>query len=503
MAGSAGKVTTVVSAQSSSRMPLSIATQIGYSVGHIMNDLCSSCWFTYLIIYFTRVLGYSQSMAGVLCLTGQFADGICGPFFAVLIDKSPTSSCYPRRKSWHALGTGMVALAFTFIFHECLNCSDKPMIVQQIYFSVFIVTFQWGWGIVQTAHLSLLPVLTNNSKKIVLLSSTRSSLTFLSGIVVYSVMWLLLRGSDSTEVGPGDDRAFNYLSYAIISTGFIFSALFHILVKEPRELATSTISNQTSEESKESKPSSSSDSSVSEIDYKLLVNVKPLRKSRSIFKWLRFNRFYLISFMYLCARVCCNIPQVYIPLYLTKTLELDKASIACYPLMILIFSVAGSFLGRFVDKRLGHKLTFTLGSITVCASCAWFYIQDKAHHQYTYGAAALIGVGSSAQLILSLSLMAELIGDDTANGSFVYGATSFIEKVFCGTLIALLQYYNPEDCTTHCDQGEISAYYRYTIALVPSFTALLSLVSTLLLHIVERKGKIRSPRPQSGIYTVG
>ena len=42
-----------------------------YSVGHILNDLCSACWFTYLIIFLTEVKQYSESFAGILMLVGQ------------------------------------------------------------------------------------------------------------------------------------------------------------------------------------------------------------------------------------------------------------------------------------------------------------------------------------------------------------------------------------------------------------------------------------------------
>ena len=42
-----------------------------YSAGHILNDLCSACWFTYLIIYLTEVKQQSESFAGILMLVGQ------------------------------------------------------------------------------------------------------------------------------------------------------------------------------------------------------------------------------------------------------------------------------------------------------------------------------------------------------------------------------------------------------------------------------------------------
>ena len=50
---------------------LSLRTKFGYGVGHIFNDLCSSLWFTYLLIYFHNVERFPNTLAGVLLLIGQ------------------------------------------------------------------------------------------------------------------------------------------------------------------------------------------------------------------------------------------------------------------------------------------------------------------------------------------------------------------------------------------------------------------------------------------------
>ena len=49
------------------------------------------------------------------------------------------------------------------------------------------------------------------------------------------------------------------------------------------------------------------------------------------------------------------------------------------------------------------QLTFSLGSVIVIAACAWFYLQEQQHHQYTYGAAALIGTRYCLYFIIILA----------------------------------------------------------------------------------------------------
>ncbi len=58
-------------------------------------------------------------------------------------------------------------------------------------------------------------------------------------------------------------------------------------------------------------------------------------------------------------------------------------------------------------------------------------------------ASALLGSGGSTILITSLSMTADLIGDNTNSGAFVYGAMSFSDKLSNGIVIALLQQFSP------------------------------------------------------------
>lgn len=36
---------------STEQSSLSLLQKLGYSVGHVMNDLCAAIWFTYLLVY--------------------------------------------------------------------------------------------------------------------------------------------------------------------------------------------------------------------------------------------------------------------------------------------------------------------------------------------------------------------------------------------------------------------------------------------------------------------
>jgi Na+/melibiose symporter-like transporter len=52
---------------------LNLMRKLSYGVGHVLNDLCASMWFSYLLIYLHRVLLFNDSLAGYMMLLGEQA----------------------------------------------------------------------------------------------------------------------------------------------------------------------------------------------------------------------------------------------------------------------------------------------------------------------------------------------------------------------------------------------------------------------------------------------
>ena len=57
------------------RLPLKL--QLAYGVGHVLNDVCASMWFTYLLVFFHLVLQFSNWEAGFMLLVGQVMIFLC------------------------------------------------------------------------------------------------------------------------------------------------------------------------------------------------------------------------------------------------------------------------------------------------------------------------------------------------------------------------------------------------------------------------------------------
>ena len=139
-------------------------TKICYGVGHVLNDLCASMWFTYLLVYLHKVVKFSNAAAGTLLLIGQIADAICTPIVGIESDRTGRFQ-YGRRKIWHLVGVISVALSFPFVFNLCLGCENSKPWSKFIYYAPFIAIFQFGWAASQISHLSLIPELTTDDNE--------------------------------------------------------------------------------------------------------------------------------------------------------------------------------------------------------------------------------------------------------------------------------------------------------------------------------------------------
>ncbi|XP_034853361.1 major facilitator superfamily domain-containing protein 12 isoform X1 [Mirounga leonina] len=325
--------------------PLSVAARLSYAVGHFLNDLCASMWFTYLLLYLHSVRAYSSRGAGLLLLLGQVADGLCTPLVGYEADRAAGRCvrCGPR-KAWHLVGTICVLLSFPFIFSPCLGCgAATPEWAALLYYAPFIVIFQFGWAATQIAHLSLIPELATSDHEKVELTALRYAFTVVASITVYSAAWVLLhlQGSPSLggarrvtdQLGVQDVPVFQNLSLLVVGVGAVSSLLFHLGTREGRR--------PRAEEPDEHSP--------------LLAptTARPLLLWKH---WLREPAFYQVGLLYMSTRLIVNLSQTYIAMYLTYSLNLPKKFIATIPLVMYLSGFCSSFLMKPVNKCIGRNL---------------------------------------------------------------------------------------------------------------------------------------------------
>ncbi|XP_043990511.1 major facilitator superfamily domain-containing protein 12-like, partial [Gambusia affinis] len=411
----------------------------------------------------------------VLLLVGQIADAICTPLVGYESDQTSGCGNYGKRKTWHLVGTLSVVVSFAFIFNQCLGCDpNTPQWASLIYFAPFIIIFQFGWAATQISHLSLIPELVTCEHAKVELTAYRYAFTVIANITVYALAYLLFHGQaaeDEDSLGPADTNIFRNLSLIVLGIGALFAAVFHLGTTErPNHKASRDSGGEEEEEEEEAEgerrpllPSSTVSSSL--LQWKC---------------WLQQPSFYQVALLYMSTRLMVNLSQTYISMYLINTLGLPKKYIATIPLVMYLSGFLSSFIMKPVSKHIGKSLTYFVGLLLIMAFSYWVLLDHKMGQQI-YGAAVLLGAGSATILVISLSMTAELISDQTQSGAFVYGAMSFTDKLANGVAVMIIQAMHP--CHTVVCCPACVWFYHYIMVIVTggvAVVAALALCSILI-----------------------
>ncbi|CAG7820664.1 unnamed protein product, partial [Allacma fusca] len=185
------------------------------------------------------------------------------------------------------------------------------------------------------------------------------------------------------------------------------------------------------------------------------------REKMEVLDWLKMFQFYVVGLIYMATRLSVNVTQVYVPLFLQKSLRLSVGSLATLSFIFgAVLSISGSLLIAFLDWE-----------------------GDPGFKSYAiYFVGALLGGGGSAMLVTSLSITADLIGSNVESGAFVYGAMSFTDKLSCGIVISLINYAAPcQEDAGSCDSSLEVSYYRDSLATVCGGTSLIGVMAVVIL----------------------
>nr|CAD7459697.1 unnamed protein product [Timema tahoe] len=369
-----------------------------------------------------------------------------------------------------AHGTLCVLGSFPFIFSPCLNCEHSHHIAQLVYYSAFVIIFQFGWASVQISHLSLIPDLTPSEHERTGLISIRYSFTVCSNVLVYLITWGVLHVTSDVQdaqIGPKDAYKFKHIVWIGLSLGAVTSLVFHLFVKEAplEDGAHSPVVGQ---------------------------------DKRTTSRVLRDHRLYQVAALYMATRLFSNLAQVYIPLYLHESLGLGAESLAIVPLVMFLASFGMSLVTKILNRKAGRKekpppvhpteirtsispssavglnTTSALANYATEAASIWVYLGSGS--RYTgyeiYAVAILFGAGSSVMLVTSLGITSDLIGNNTESGAFVYGAMSFVDKLANGIAVVVIQIFKCQTCPN---------YFRDILAFVCGGSAVFGLFCLIFL----------------------
>ena len=191
-----------------------------YACGHMLNDLCAACWFTYLLVMLRDAHNLMSWKSAVVLLCGQVADAIATPSCGLLSDRSKGLQLWrlrlERRQLWYVIGTVLVAINFFLIFGISLPeliRSDAPEWSVLLYYCCAASLFNVGWAAVQVSHMAMVPELSKNEHTRVVLNSARYSESVIANVSVFGILALW------SELVSETMRQYTYVSYTTLAFG--------------------------------------------------------------------------------------------------------------------------------------------------------------------------------------------------------------------------------------------------------------------------------------------
>lgn len=419
---------------------MKLTQKVFYGFGHFYNDLCSALWFSYLVLFQTRVFHLNQLQSGILILTGQIADALATPVVGIYCDRIKVKF-YTKRKLWHLIGSILVTLSFPLLCYNFFpKTNELPTFIMKkialssfVFYLPFIVLFQIGWAIVQISHMSLIPDLSSIQSDRIDMNAIRYFFTIMANIVLYSIIWFVFN-SDTSAIGENDSTMILYTSLSLTSIGCLFSLLFHVFLQEKKE--------------------NNEDTNVLE-EFDSQSNILINDNRRGWRKWFKLPKFYLITLMYGTSRLLVNCTQVYFVLQLVYSMNIPKTAIAFCPLILYIFSLIGTMLIKPLVHFFNVLVSFLIGCVLCIATGFWYmYIaQNKANSQLfdlssIFVACMLLGLSGTLLVVCTLYFATNLIGNNTDSGAFVYGIMSLFDKLINGVVILIIQALTDGNTTT-------------------------------------------------------
>ncbi|XP_043691201.1 major facilitator superfamily domain-containing protein 12-like isoform X1 [Telopea speciosissima] len=433
--------------------PIGRVSVVYYGVGHMLNDITSACWFTYLLVFLTDI-GLSPRDAAIVMLSGQVADGFTTIFAGELIDR------FGHFKIWHGAGSVLVAVSFSSVFGGCLPCKifgTNSSALQTVGYSMFAAIFNVGWAATQVSHMSMVNCITLNQTSRVVLASCRNAFTMVANLSLY-VVALAVFNIYKPKTRVDIENQYRWIAYLSIFIGCCFVGIFLFGTKEPR----------------------------------LNKDTQGTIKHRILWThWFKKVLYYQVALVYVLTRLVTNVSQALLAFYVIHDLQMVQSSKALVPAIIYICSFAISVILqeiRWTGQRL--KAFFTAGGVLWIFSGAGILVLPSSMHGFMYLLSVTIGVANALMTVTGVSMQSVLVGEDLNGCAFVYGSLSFLDKISCGLALYVLESYQSEYLISSSPSllgcpsiiGCLSIT-RYGLGLIPASCALLGSVITYTMDL--------------------
>lgn len=210
--------------------PFGLRDKLGYMFGDFGNDFTFIFASTYVMIFYSKVMGINPAIIGVMFLVARCVDAFTDIGMGRIVDSAKLAKD-GRFKSWIRRMCGPVALASFLMYQSAL--ADQSMTVKIIY--MFVTYLLWGsvfYTSINIPYGSMASVISSDPKDRSSLSVFRSMGGGLAGIMISVTAPLVVYYTDANGNQVVDPAKFTMIAGIFSVCAIICYVLCYFMVTE-------------------------------------------------------------------------------------------------------------------------------------------------------------------------------------------------------------------------------------------------------------------------------
>lgn len=198
-------------------MKLSFREKAGYGVGALGKDMACGIVNTFLMFYFTDIIGLAPAFLGVLFLVARIWDAVNDPMAGWLVDNTKTRM--GKFRPWILAGTILNSFVLVFLFHNPQYSGNGLY----IFFSVMYLLWDITYTMEDISYWSMIPALADTESERNTISVIPRVFAALGNVAVGSFGLAIVKVMGKTTPGQMPTQAQQ-------QTGFFWLAVFIAVV---------------------------------------------------------------------------------------------------------------------------------------------------------------------------------------------------------------------------------------------------------------------------------
>lgn len=384
------------------KKPFGFSDKIGYMFGDFGNDFTFIFASTYLMVFYTKVLGIDAAMVGILFLVARCVDAFTDVGMGRIADSSPENP-KGRFRVWILRMCGPVAIASFLMYQSSL--AGASMQIKVIY--MFVTYLLWGsvfYTSINIPYGSMASVISEQSKDRQSLSVYRSLGSTFAGVAISVIAPLFIYELDAQGNQVVVGRNFTIVAGVFSVLAVVCYLLCYFLVTERVTVA--------KEGSRKDKMS-------------IVKTLGQIFSSRALLAMI------LISILNLCATIMMqSISTFLFADYFKNTKALSFNNFLGLPAAIVLAAIAGKLVERFGRKEI------TSGGFILAAVLFFVIYFLKLQNVWVYIVLNFIAcIGGMYLFNMTVWAMITDVIDDKEvltgqrDDGTIYGVYSFARKV--------------------------------------------------------------------------